>query len=469
MESVGPRDDERTVKGASALSAAVAALGCMAGCYLSHGREAPSGRDSDAAPRAADSGSAVDAGAPVLDASTPPSPPLPPLPDDEPDVGPDERPSDDPDADEWMDPPSGLGTCCEVGEVVGLDDIERQASRPRVAWDGTEWGVTWGDQPAPSAGGLLRLLFRRIDGDARPTIGMVTVDEAGAAPTAMAYGNHRFGITTVTGRTGPRPGRLVVIDRDGRIRDERRFPDDLGGVAVTRHPAIHGWATVATESDPEGDSSTRAHLLVFDESLAEITRQELESVHTDTAGSAIVASKSVLVVASGEASTVIRTYRGPSIEEVDVTDVGLLGPELAGAAFRDTIVFAGREFGRGPLRTVVWDPFERRVISPPQNIGPTRSGSSLSIAADSIGGTLGLCYPTGGGEGVRDPDALTFVLLGPDGAPIGAPVVVASGFRYVASCAVASAGPDTYVVAFWNAGWDSPRHSILAVRVGVRR
>jgi hypothetical protein len=464
---------EVKVTATALLSIATAAVSCASGCYLAHGRDAPAASERDASPGAADAGPGHDAGAPrtETDAGAPPLPPPPPLPDDEPDVGPDERPSDDPGAAEWLDPPRGFGVCCEVGEVVGLDDVTRQGSPPRVAWDGTEWGVTWADQasPSPESAGPPRTLFRRLDADARPTIGAVTVDEVGAAPTAMAYGNHRFGVVSVTGRFRHRPGRLFVIDRAGLIRDERAFPDRLGGVAIARHPAVHGWATVANGDDPEGDGTARAHLLVFDEALAELARRELEWVRTDGASSAIVASKSVLVVASGQPSAVIRTYTGASIEEVDATDVGPLGTELAGAAFRDTAVFAARDYGRGPLRTIVWDPFERRVVSPPQIVAPTRSGQGLGIAGDSVGGTLGICYPTGGGEGFRDPDALTFMLVGGDGAPIGAPVVIASGFRYVASCAVASAGLDMYVVAWWNAAPEEPRHSILAARVSVRR
>ena len=82
---------------------------------------------------------------------------------------------------------------------------------------------------------------------------------------------------------------------------------------------------------------------------------------------------------------------------------------------------------------------------------------------------MGLCYPVGGSE-ARDADGLMFVLLGPDGTPLGEPVLVASGFRYVASCAVGAAGPDTYAVLWWASGGEPPaHHSILAARVTVRR
>jgi len=458
------------VNSTALLALTTAVFGCTAGCYLSHGRDAPPA-ERDASRGPPDARSPARDAAPPIPASDAGAPPLPPLPDDEPDVEPGERPSDDPSASEWTDPPSGSGSCCVVGDVVGLDDITRQASPPQVAWDGAEWGVAWRDHfsPATTEGDPSRTMFRRLAAEARPAIEAVVVDSVGASPTGMAYGNSRFGVVTRTGRDGVEPGRLFVVDREGRLRDEAAFPSLFGGVAITRHRAVHGWATVATERDPEGDGRTRAHLVVYDEALGEIARRALESLSTEGAASAVVSSKSALVVASGEPSAVIHTYVTTSIEEIDATDVGPLGSELAGAAFRDTAVFAGRSYARGPLRTVVWDPFERRVLSPPQIVAPTTSGQGLGIGADSIGGTLGVCYPTGGVDGIRDADALTFFLIGPDGARIGEPVVIASGFRYVATCAVAAASRDTYVVVWWNASWESPRHSILAARVIVRR
>ena len=79
-------------------------LSLLAGCYLSHGRDLPEERAPDASVRR------------VPDAGTPPPPAIPdagsrfiadaaPLPDDEPDVAPGERPSDDPGAGDWGSPP----------------------------------------------------------------------------------------------------------------------------------------------------------------------------------------------------------------------------------------------------------------------------------------------------------------------------------------------------------------------------
>lgn len=457
-------------------------LPLVSGCYLWHGGDealAPT-RDAgiavrDAAPATADAGSPPprDAGSPTLRDGAMFFADAAPLPDDEPDVAPDERPSDDPSSGEWMDPPPDTSSaCCEVGELIGLDDPTRQASPPVVAFDGAEWGVAWSDTSAPTFGGdPRRALFRRLDVEARPTLETrVLADEA---PTLadLAWGNSRFGLATSTfvGFRDYREGWLWVLDREGGVRSGLALPDGLGGDAIVRHPLVHGWAIAARGPEVEG-SITTAELVVVRDDMSVLARRELGVIGDgDSSRADVVSMKSRLAVAIGRPEgTQIQTFATAAIERTDVTEIGPIGIELAATPFRDRMILAGRSYERSPLRVAIWDPFTLEVVTAPTEVARTASGQGLAIAADDVGGTVGLCYPTGGSPS-RDADALTFVLLGPDGTRLGEPVTVASGLRYVAACAVASAGVDRYVVVMWNAAWDAPRHSILAASVRVRR
>ena len=368
-----------------------------------------------------------------------------------------------------MDPPEPRsGACCDVGDIVGLDDEMRQASPPLVAWDGTEWGVAWTDMPALDVAPA-RAVFRRLDVDARPVTDVASFGGIDTWLAAMAYGNHRFGVVTSSGYRDERPAGLYVVDRDGALVTSTLLPEGLWGLTVTRHQLVHGWAAMTRTTDEEGDGRTESELVVYDEALRLVAQHRLDAIETDGPGTAIVSLKSALVVASGLGRTILRTYEGYSIDEVDQTEVGFVGTELAATRFRDSVVLAGRNYAVGPLRTMTWDPFARRVSAGPREIATTEGGQGIGLAADDVGGTMGLCYPVGGGT-TRDADAVMFVLLDPHGAPLGEPVVVGSGFRYVASCAVGSSSRDTYVVLWWNAAWEPPgRHSILAARVTVRR
>ena len=487
-----------TLSRASRASLAVLVCFSANGCYLSHG--APSGADAgpravdprrDTGPTPRDAGARADAAVPLpptIDAS------LPPL--DEPDVDPDGRPSDDPGADDWLDPPAPSGDpCCVVGDVVGLDDPTHQASVPVVAWASDSWGVAWADSSAPGLPGEPdHALFVRLDGDARPLMPRRTITGVGY-PTALVYAPGRFAVGLH--RTGWPPSYdtyLGVLDRNGGLVDVTAVPEIVS--AVARFPLAHAWVA-ATRDGRAGAETAPVRLRAYDDALdATGDALELGSNRADhTIGLASLKSRVVALRATDEGvmQTTVGSATLEPVSEGLVLRAGTylderggphVGAMLAAAALRNTVVVVAMD--RTDVWSAVFDPFVGAVTAGPTRVATSPSYGPFGAGADDVGDPVGACYsdgagPYGGyvnvmGEGRRAirtgppaPDRIVFALLGPDGTLIGEPVTVASDLHYVAACAVASAGLDHYVVVFWNADWDGPRHSILAARVDVRR
>lgn len=424
----------------------LAVISCFVlGCFGS--REPPSSivelDASVAAPRDAARDAARDA-----------RPPLPPS--DEPDVEPGERPSDDPDADEWIDPPSAGDDdpCCEVGELIGIGDLGRRGSSPVVAWNGVEWGTAWFDE---------RVVFRRLDESARPTSELVVVPTVVAQLAEMAHGNHRFAMARAEYSGG-----IVVVTRDGVLLDDVTLPDGLQGRSIARFPLTHGWAAIGTRS-LDGTIAS-GEMLVYDEGFELVARHDLGLVEPGGSGfdPAIASAKSVLVAATADPDrgTVVRTYGGRAVERQEEVLAGELGTELVATTFRDSVVVVGRTY-EGAVRARVWDPFARTFLSDVVQLGRADGDQGLGVAADDRGGTLGVCRPKRLAPGEGNPDAIVFALLGPDGQSLGDPIVAGSGYDYVAACAVAAAGQDSYALLIWDAGFGVP--SIRAGLVRVRR
>ncbi|MDQ3036228.1 MAG: hypothetical protein M3Y87_27755 [Myxococcota bacterium] len=453
------------------------------GCYLFHGLDARS-PDADPSPTPAPH----DAGLPGRRDAGPPPTPMPidggPLPDDEPDVVPGERPSDDPSAGGWIDPPpAGSNPCCDVGEVIGLDDPERPTTRPVIAWNGREWGVAWQDEERTGAPDpAFRVRFRRLDRAARPTSAAADVPGVSGFPSALAWGGGRFGLLT----TAPEDARVVapsatlaVLDAEGRLVDWAPVAASEHGGALARYELAHGWA-MATYRDIDGGGRGESRLVVYGGALDLRAERSLgETRYHDHVSLAIVSMKSSLVVAqSRDDGIALRTFTGGTLDEGPsaLFDAGLaLAPPrgtggaagaLGATRFRDTVVVAAN--GSDAIRVAVFDPYRGALLGSPAVVGTTTMSTSPGIGADDQGGTIGICYPTSV-EGATEPNGIDFVLIGPDGARIGAPVTIADGLSFVTACAVGASGRDEYTVVFLVASWSSPRHSIRAARVRVRR
>lgn len=486
------------------LGAVTALAACSGGCYLFHGR---AGGEADAGSRGRDAGLSrprpvrdagplPDAGRrapPIPDASLPPTFDGGPLPDPEPDVDPGERPSDSPDAGSWRDPPApGDDVCCDVGEVVGVDDPERQASPPVVAWNGGEWGIAWRDTAGPeSPAWAPRTVFRRLDRDARPASPIRPLEGFATMPADLSWGNGRYALLT-EGPLFEGPGMLAVLDALGTPRAVTWVPDSDESGVVERFPAAHAWAVV-THLDLDGGAHGHARLLLFDDELARLepSRELGTIVYADWRAVAVVELKSRLAVVRGTPDGVrAQVFVGRELDEEEGAGA-LVWPgtylehrssregdhdervasALGATRLRDTIIAA--YMNRREVATLVLDPFGGGLLHGPTPVASSPEHRNPGLAGDDVTGVTGICYPHGtgplGGPSTIDADSIRFVAVGPDGRAIGAPVTIASGLRYVASCDVSVAGPGEFVVVWWNAARGlEPRHSILAATVRLR-
>lgn len=467
------------------------------GCYLFHGHESDDETDPGSADDAFIPLPLTDAGpAPFPDAAGTPLPPVtggPPIPSDEPDVGAGDRPSEDPGADEWRDPPPvDADSCCEVGVIVGLDDIDRQASVPVVAWNGAGWGVSFSDTPAPPdwSGPERRTLFGRIDEIGHAVGPPRVLGGFDAFPTDLAWGNNRYALLTTGPRLSDGPALLAILDSEGEARQVTSIPESNGGAAVERYPLIHGWA-VATYFDTDGGESGLSRLVLFDDSLNRLpAEQDLGiTLHADWRSISVVPSKRRLsVVHATENGILHRAFDGVDLTE-DTAARALVWPgtydvegprreepppqrvasAVSATRLRDAVIVAF--MNRRDVATVVIDPFGEEPPTAPVPVAQSPSHRNPGIAGDDITGTAGICFPSGAGPlggGAPDADQLRFAAVGPDGQPVGEPVTIISDLSYVAACDVAAAGPGEWFVVWWNAAREEPRHSISGARVTLR-
>lgn len=386
----------------------------IAGCFQS--QDVLSTRDAGAAPP--DTGPAWNGGPPLtVDAALPPI--------DEPEVGPDERPSDDPGAGGWIDPPpASSNPCCDLGELVGLGDPTHQSFAPVVAWGGDAWGLAWAETSAPADDPSEpdHALFAELDADARPIAPPASVWGLGF-PTALAYESGRYAIAAREPGRNPGPASYVgVLDPTGALVDFVAVDEFVHG--VERYPAAHAWIALTASRV----TSLRRYDDALDPVGAPVELSENVGLYAE-----LVALKSRLVAVLPAPDGVMHaTFAGSELEPVST---GLLvrpgtytssggfevrGNASAATAMRDTVVAIAMDMT--DVWSVVYDPFRDAVVS-----GPMRIARS----------------PADGG---------------PDEAPDGWP----------RQCAVAAAGRDHYVVAFWQNG-GGPEHPIYARRVDVRR
>jgi hypothetical protein len=386
---------------------------------------------------------------------------VPPLPDDEDDVPPDSRPSDEPHPP-WGDPPDldRDEPCCEVGEVVALDDIDdriEDTERLALAFSEGEWGITWPlyygmDRPEDAA-------FRRIDTDARPTTGLRMLE--GFHPIALAWGNHRFAIPA--NGWGPNPGVLVTTSRDGALLSTTTLASNFLATDVVRHAASHAWAVIGMYAHGD-DPRTRSLFTVDDRGAVherDFGRVDGWSAHT---GSVVSVASRLVTIEPGMLDLTIRSFANGSLDPLPPTVIDL-GGTVGATRFRDTVIVATRaQRATGALMTYVYDPFDAALLRGPTETLRVARDARYDLAGDDEGGTIGVCW---GAEG-EDRGEVRFMVLDADGNRIAASVRVARGYERAPWCAVASSGRDTFVLAWGNSPW-VVHNRIHATTIRVRR
>jgi len=375
----------------------------------------------------------IDDGGGLVDALTPPMRADAAIPNDEPDVPPDARPSDDPSSSAWVDPPV-IGPdqdCCSTSARVDLasDDADLEDAAPvLLAWTGDEWAVVWGGP---------HVIFRRLDRNAQPTTARRIVDGTGGA-FAIGWGHHELALARGYWPT-PEDSRVEILflDREGVSHGAQPIRAFLETTSIVRHAAIHGWVSLAHYYH-SGDLERRSIVTMIDgQPPAEIDLGRIDGWRSDLAIAVPVASRLVSVEPS-QFITTVRTFANAAM--VPSRPLMLdLGSSSSAARLRDTVVIVVQP-ETGGTQGLVFDPFTNAMIGAPTMLSGI--GGELRMAGDDIGGTVGVCY--------NDGNTLRFGLLGPDGARLGRTIELSHGYNYPPTCAIGTSEQDEFVVAWYG-------------------
>jgi len=370
------------------------------------------------------------------------------------DLGPDARPSDYPEADDWIDTdPSALGDgdpCCDlVGDPIVLDGPEDGGGPPVVAWNGAGWGVAWGGTTFRSLGRL------------GEPIGPVVHIRGGGGVQALEWG---------TGQYGAASSQVVMLDADGTVL---AGPTRFGGEEVeqqdiARYAHGHGWVLVGNVEDDFGRGDIQASWADDDAAVDGDPR----FVGTGF-GARVVGLRSRGSVAWLQGDGVWhRSFAWPDVEDGAAPQqiIEMLTTEdsyIEAAAYRDLTAVAAMD--GGDVRVVLVDPWIDEIVAGPNAVAASPiSDRRPGIASVNERGYLGVCYEAGNGPyggGGTEEDGVSFVLVGPDATAWGDEVAVVQHLRNIGGCAVGWSG-DEFLVAWWEAALDDNR--ILVQRVVAR-
>lgn len=461
-----------------ALRLRLALILCSVGCYEHHtvaSGGAGDARASDAGRRDAPrsdvggvdastrEGGIADGGLRLFDGA--------PFPDAEGPVAPGERPSDDPGAADWLpSPPASDDPCCTVGEIVGIDDPVDEVTMPVVAWNGSGWGVAWRDFEHVEPHDLIG--FRSISELAEPLGSVSLLDGIVGIPAGLAWGNGRYALLLTHGSS-----MLVILDRDGLPRMARGFPRAYDG-AVARYVIARGWVVATIDEDEDaGEDRRHAHLELYDDALRRVgpSRELGPALNLDRWSIDLVDMRSRFVVLQAAPDGVwIRTYEGAGLAPVheDLRSMNFGAPRggvpsasvLMGARLRDEVMTTFIE--HGSLWSLSIDPWTNE-LGEPVSLVEIRHAYSPAIAGDDKIGVAGICF-VDGGTADGNPEEVWFAAVNTSGQLVGAPVRIARGLDFAASCEVASGVAGEFFVIWWAASTSTPRHSVLGARVTLR-
>jgi hypothetical protein len=431
---------------------ALVLLSSLQGCYLVHGRDAPGDPPTPA----------HDAGGPSLvDAGLPPADPLPAEPD--PDLGPDARPSDYPDADDWEDPPDipEDAPCCELGEpilITSRDEGRVLAHEPpSIAWGPGRWGLLATQQMfAPEWEHDPRAVVFELAADGTSLGPPVVLDRETDRAGVIRWAEGRWAVAVSGASLGAdvREWHAQLFDRDLRPASEwiALGPARVFQIDLARMTAGDRW--VAMRNDRTGLARTP-----FSDRGADRVAVRAQPMGTTLDA---VGMRSRVVVLLGQSEGGVRNEVFALGAPPSYTMFGPLRlrtqyeSQAALAAVRDRVVAVGIE--GGVARVEALDPFTLVEATSPRSLGDATESDHAMFAIDAAGsskhGLAGVCWGVGEGgpDGGRDAtNAIDFRLVGPDGVPRGRAVRIVEGtFRGgMVNCSVGS-DDEGFLVSWWN-------------------
>ncbi len=420
----------------------------LPGCYLRHGLEGDAGsppptpRDS-----AADTHVGRDASS---DGGALPTEP-------DPDLGPDARPSDYPEADDWDDPPviAEGDPCCVLGEPIRVveedEGINLGLREPaRIAWGAGRWAVLTGrtiDEMGEIVPRAAVLLLER-EGTRIGAAHVLDLEPSGYDDIRWAEG--RWAVATMGGRSEDHSATVYgrLYDRDFRPAGDivelgRALNEGTRGPALAR--LTHGDRWVALRDD-----FGRLGISPFHERGTD-PATTAAGVALDTYTLCAVGMRSRIAVltphppGSPVPNELLALGGGPEYRELGRIQLeSRFAYHAVVTALRDLVVVAGVEDGRTTVE--VLDPFALTSVGEAGVLTSTTSRpfrAAVDLAGSSKLGVAGACY-------VVDADGefrVDFQLVGPDGRLHGQAVEIAQ--PYLANCTVGSDDLG-FLVAWWD-------------------
>ncbi len=357
------------------------------------------------------------------------------------DLGPDARPSDYPEADEWTNTENTLDAddpCCElVGEPIPLD--ASAAGRPpaiAVDWNAAEWGVAF-----------TPLGFQAIDSLGNP-IDIPNWTAAGFDHVRMTWGFDRYGAAIDDFRSD---GQIVLLDREGdavtdivALDPDARLPD------LAWHTHGQGW--VVSYCDDAG--RVGAVWMDADSALGEAASIGTGALSYRSRPLSVVALRSRAAVAwSTEGGVLFRSFAGREAADAPPEwEVSPQDSQVDAAAYRDSVALALADVNyASSLDVVLVDPWTDEIVAGPQTVTRDVFQANAAIVAAEERGFLGICHSSimlDGAGGER----IDVLLVGPDATSWGGSVLVREGLAHQRGCAIAWSGAEFLVVYVDDSG-----------------
>lgn len=410
--------------------AIVAAL-AAGGCYRRHTggeRAVDAGRADAAAPIGRDGASPGGRDA-AVDAEVP----LPIEPVDDP--GPGGRPSDDPAAQTWGDPPDldPDDPCCEPdGAPIDIPFADAPWGIPAIEWNGDGWGVLYPREDAA---------FQELARDGARVGAVRRLGPTGATGEDLGFEWAGGRFFTILPTAEPGVNLVGLLDRRGVLAGRWVSRGNLVSVAFVDREAR--WLALRSERGPDGPGA--AVVVELDDRLEEVGSETLASgtVRHRPRPGPVVGLKSRAVAFIGGppdeagAHPLLVFAIGVPVPG-SITTVGVISLEndaswTRATRLRDRAVFVQGPDGDRRGAVVLVDPFEgTSELRPWPARTPSVWGTELFWGAVGVDthDVVATCSnytstPDGPGHGAL------LRLFGADGAPLGAPVIVAanvSGF-----------------------------------------
>lgn len=360
--------------------------------------------------------------------------------------------------------------CCEVGPLFGLDDVASQGGVPSIAWNGTEWMVTWADFDGQLK--HWRPVSRRVPVDPGKEDGRVKIDMLNQ-PTSIAFGTQTYGLVLAPQTIPARDNfvsRLAMLDMSGNLAKAVTLDSASEGGAIARYAPVAGWAVLTYDKGPNG-VTPQSQLRLFNDQLEALPGSiQLDEIQeADWRPFEVIGFADRVTTVQGQGfRSVIRTFVGAGLTE-PFAPRWINAHSTMGAAKVGAKVFIAAQV-HNIIETTLYDP-QTGVSQGGRKVSASSGHTTLGVSGDDVGMSAGVCFPYENRPGMNA-DSLRFLVMDSEtNMPVGKTVTIAENLQYVAACAVAAGPKDEYLVVFWNADKDlnERRHSIVATRVRVRR